>query len=174
MKELVEETQEIIKEYINELKRFNSIFSNYINFLIDNYNAYSKINNNILNSLNNFDFINYHTIKNIYYICDLNKIIKRSMNDFLYSSFRNKNKLILDLYEKKKSELIITYKNLEKIKLFDKSFVNNNKYNCYLLINNKKMELCEYYLNQEKNEENEITVKLIKEKILKDISCMFF
>ena len=169
----LDETQEVIKEYINELNRTNNIFHNFIQFTIENFNAYSKLNDCILNSLTNIDYINYQEIKNIYYINNLNEIFKKSIKEFLNYSFKNRFKNLFEVYEKKRSELIITYKNEEEIKLFDKSFVNNNKNNCYLIVNNKKMELCEF-IKSPSLEKKEIKVKLIKERVLKDISCMFY
>ena len=64
-------------------------------------------------------------------------------------------------------------KNQEKLKIFDDNFVKNNKNNCYLLINGKKIDLCsEININEEQKENLEI--KLIETKIITDMSCMFY
>ena len=82
----------------------------------------------------------------------------------------------------KKTELILKYKifddKIEKIKLFGKNFIENNKDICYIVINNgKNKELSEYfYLNNiNKEKEKEIIVKLIKkdDKTLTDMSYIF-
>ena len=72
------------------------------------------------------------------------------------------------------NEIDIIYKydkNLNKIKLFGENFVNNNKNNCILLINNDLKELCEYY---EIKENKNITVKLIEKNKMRDVSYMFY
>jgi hypothetical protein len=50
--------------------------------------------------------------------------------------------------------------------------VKNNRNNCFLFINNKKKDLCEYY-NFEKNNEEILIVKLIEIKTITDMSFMF-
>jgi surface protein len=50
--------------------------------------------------------------------------------------------------------------------------VKNNKNNCFLFINNKKKDLCEYY-NFEKSNEEILIVKLIETKTISDMSFMF-
>ena len=44
-------------------------------------------------------------------------------------------------------------KNKDEIKIFGTNFVENNKDNCYLLIDGKQCELCEFYKlkNNQKN-----------------------
>ena len=121
------------------------------------------------------------------YIFNLFKII---FNDYkLYTNYihieniDNIDKFFNSHYNiVKKTELILKYKifddKIEKIKLFDKNFIENNKDICYIVINNgENKELCEYfYLNNiNKEKVKEIIVKLIKkdEKILTDMSYIF-
>ena len=64
-------------------------------------------------------------------------------------------------------------KNKKKLKIFDGVFVENNKNNCYLLINGKKIDLCnEININEEQKENLEI--KLIETKIITNMSYMFY
>ena len=44
------------------------------------------------------------------------------------------------------NEMIIIYKieNTDKIKLFGKDFINNNKKNCKIIIKNKEQDIVEY------------------------------
>ena len=56
------------------------------------------------------------------------------------------------------------------INIFGKKFVENNKDNCHLLINNERINLCEKWRVKE-DEKLEIT--LVKEKPIKDMSEMF-
>ena len=69
----------------------------------------------------------------------------REIDDFLNENKINKIKKNINRYENKINELTIIYENEDngKIKLFGSEFVNNNKGNCYLLINNKISELIE-------------------------------
>jgi len=60
---------------------------------------------------------------------------------------------------------------MNKIKLFDKIFVENNKNNCILIINDKIKDLCEYY---ELKENKNITIKLIEKNEIRDMSYMFY
>ena len=74
--------------------------------------------------------------------------------NYYFSNEKNKLKNIMNRFENKKNEINIIYnikQNEKEIRIFGKEFVKNNKNNCYLLINNKKYEICEYYkLNEKK------------------------
>ena len=80
----------------------------------------------------------------------------------------NKLKSIINKYENKLNELTIIYENKDKgkIKLFGSKFVNNNKGNCYLLINNRMSELIKEidYHDYFDNYERKIYIKLIERK----------
>ena len=69
------------------------------------------------------------------------------------------------------NEMTMIYKNVNEIKSFNDLFIKNNKDNCFLLINDKINELCEYY-NYNKKEKN-IKIKLIEENDIEDMSYMF-
>ena len=65
--------------------------------------------------------------------------------------------------------------NLEdKIYLFNPKFVENNKDNCYLLINGEKHDLSNFlYLNENLKSKDRLEIKLIKTKPIVDMSYMF-
>ena len=66
-------------------------------------------------------------------------------------------------------------KNEDSIRIFGKDFVKNNKNNCYLIINGKQRELCDYlYMNEIKIENNQLKIKLIEIKHMTDMSYMFY
>ncbi len=72
------------------------------------------------------------------------KIIK-DINIFLKEDIKGKLKYLANKFYLSESTLIYEVYDDKKIKLFEKGFVENNKDNCYLIIDNKKMNLCEYY-----------------------------
>jgi len=91
--------------------------------------------------------------------------------------FGNINEKIIKIYpnlsDYMNNEIDIIYKfdkNINKIKLFGKIFVENNKDNCLLIIDNKILNLCEDY---EIKENKNITVKLIEKNGIIDMSYMF-
>ena len=93
--------------------------------------------------------------------------------------FGNINENIKEIYSNlsyfMNNEIDIIYKyekNTNKIKLFGKTFVENNKNNCKLIINGEILELCEYYEIKE-NENKNITLKLIEKNEIIDMSYMF-
>ena len=89
----------------------------------------------------------------------------------------NKYKEIINIYAKKRNEMTIIYKfSYEKDKerrIFGKTFVKNNKGKCYLLINNKKYDLCEYFTFNKKVRKEKIKIRLIESKTIENKSRMF-
>lgn len=83
--------------------------------------------------------------------------------------------LSLSLY--KKSSLFIVYSTVlteeNKIKLFDKTFVTNNKSKCHLIIDGFKKDLIEYYPLKDKNK-GSLEVLLVTEKIITNMENMFY
>ena len=84
--------------------------------------------------------------------------------------------MIVMIYNNKLNQMTIIYnidKNIKKLKIFGEDFVKNNKNNCHLLINGKKIDLCsEININEEQKENLEI--KLIETKIITNMSYMFY
>ena len=64
-------------------------------------------------------------------------------------------------------------KNKDEIKIFGTNFVENNKDNCYLLIDGKQCELCEFYKlkNNQKNKST-LEIKLIETNKITNMYCM--
>jgi len=92
--------------------------------------------------------------------------------------FGNRNENIKDIYPNlsnyMNNEIDIIYKydkNMKKIKLFGKNFVENNKNNCILIIDDNLKELCEDY---EIKENKNIIVKLIEKNEITDMKYMFY
>ena len=76
--------------------------------------------------------------------------------------------------KKKEIKIIGIYKNSAKIKIFGNTFVENNKYNCKLIIEDKEKKLSEYYKPKGNNEKS-ISLKIILKVngIITNISQMF-
>ena len=75
------------------------------------------------------------------------------------------------------NELTIIYKinNSDKrIKLFGKKFIENNKKNCKIIIDNKEQEIIEYIdINKKMKMKNELEIKLKEIKTITNLSYMF-
>ena len=153
----------------------NSIYSlefNKENNVVVLYNILKNIKNdnndsNIypILSLNTFKIIG---IKNKYFKSNFN-IFKNLINEFKKQYNKTRNEL---------NELSIKYIVQEKgqyIKIFDKTFVNNNRKNCRLFINGNEIELTDYiYLNTIKLNENILEVKLKEINKITNMSYMFY
>ena len=98
--------------------------------------------------------------------------IKYILNEF-YNIFKNKK-----INETKESDtLTIIYRinGEDKIKLFDKEFIDNNK-QCKIIIDDKEQEICDYLditkLNYSPNKKS-LTIKLKNIDRINDYYCMF-
>ena len=66
-------------------------------------------------------------------------------------------------------------KNNDYIRIFGEDFVKNNRNNCYLIINGKKIKLCiDLNINEIKIENNQLKIKLIEIKHITNMSYMFW
>ena len=175
-KKIIEEVkndENKINECKNELKNIINYFNDLVINLISDLDKYSKIFQIIINSSEYLD--NYESIINLLnfkpkkIFKDINSIINEK-------NISNKIKYILTLYENRKNEMTIIYKNKDsvEIKLFDKEFIANNKKNCYLLINNKKVDLCGYYNFDKSETKSNRIVKLVENKTITNMSYMFY
>ena len=154
----------------NELKNMGQYMNNVINIIIDNLDKYNILYKYIINSI---DYIsNFESINNILNF-DSKKLIKNINYLINENNINNKISQILNIYNNMKNEITIIYKNNQhgKFRLFSENFVKNNKENCYLLINNKKFSLCEFFPIDCK--EDNIKIKLIENKKITNMSYMF-
>ena len=136
----------------------------------DYVNAYYNICNDIIN--------NYDTNKKNYkLIQNVNEVYKEQI---LLNEIKNiggrEIKNVFNLYDKMASinELNIIYNknNAEKIKIFGKDFVKNNKSKCKIVYENKEQELTEYF-DTKKINANAITIKLLNINNIENIGYMF-
>ena len=184
--------KEIIIKNKAELKKNIELFHNNINDIINilnkifqNIEQYYQIYNNIINNFEN-DEINYEILNNLNEIIsntsiqkDLNVInkqnnIKHKFNNMMkmYDKMSNKN-------IEENNEIALNYKVNEKdnfIKIFDSTFVNNNKKWCKINYANKEYNLSSNLNTKEINlnfYNNEIELKLTNIKKITDMSHIF-
>ena len=161
-----------IKKYCEELKaeikRIQMIFNKVVNYFLKNLEGYSILNNNILEWVK--DLKNYETIKNIINLNEYNKIYKKNLSEILSLSINDKVRYLMKFYDEKRKELTIYYKNPKKDNfiLFNNSFVDNNKNNCYIKIRNEKHELKERYTYSKNNINNEKDLPILKVKLIRE------
>ena len=101
--------------------------------------------------------------------------IIKEISIFLKETIKNKLKYIVDKYIFYINESTLIYKmDDKKIRLFGNEFIKNNKDNYYLIIENKKINLCELYNLKYENKNNYVKVKLIQKDNVTNMSYMFY
>jgi len=154
---------------LNEIKKSAEIYFNIYKKIMDDFD-YSKRNYEILQNLNE---INDNIILDFFLINgeeDLVEKFKKILN--------KKNKKGEEEEEKKKEDINIIYnieqksRDLGKIKLFGKNFVQTNKGNIKIEIKDKEYELMEEFAINNINEDK-LEVKLKILKAINDLSFMF-
>ena len=146
------------------LKNTNSV--NRIGFVLDIYNKM------YLETSNNFGF--EETTQN-----NINKVDKNKKEE--KKKEINDNKINNNTIKLSDSFMVIKYTpNLKKLKdnkmkIFGKKFVENNKDKCSIFINGKEHPLSEFYtLKKNDIKNNELEIKLSQNKTISDMSSMFY
>ena len=163
----------ILNIYKDQLFKLNDLFNNFIILLIKKIELNIKLLRKIFLSLDNLN--NYESFKNL--LNYKNESLIKEANYFLAENIINKLKFLIDKYEISKNEMTLVYnikKGDNRIKLFDKRFVNNNKDNCFLIIDNKLIDIFEDCdINNNITNFNNITVQLLEKKTVTDMSYLF-
>ena len=154
--------REDLKNMEKKINSFNENINSIIKKLeqvINMIKIYLRINNDIiLNYEKNYikQFKNYQALKNVENIIKYNQLIMKDLDDIINTNDdMNKFKLIYQIYKKMtikelplsmndKNDINIEYKIINKnnkVKIFGKEFVDNNKNNCQIIINDKVREL---------------------------------
>ena len=168
----IEENKIKIGQYNYKLEKLNQLISDiFINAKedIDRYKTLYDIILDLLNNLNNYENIN--TILNFKM-----KKLNKEIDYFIKENLNNDFKYLFNKYQNQPNEMKIIYKIIEnqsKIRIFGEKFCENNKDNCYLLINNEKYKLTEFY-NLNNFEEEYLEIKLLETKIIVNMSYMFY
>jgi len=151
-----------IQNDLNKLKRQVNLFTDNIKSIINKLEKviniiqiYLRINNDIFFNYEKQNK-NYQAIKNVENISKYNQLIVQDLDKIINASDdKNKFQLIYQIYKKmtikerplpinNKNDINIEYKitnKNNKVKIFGREFVDNNKNNCQIFINNKKREL---------------------------------
>ena len=166
--------KENIEKIILRWKTFSSKFEQVINYFETYYNFYKHI----ISSYDN-NYINYETLDNIIYlknssiIKDINKLNNSNDLNFLNDIFN----IHYNITTPNINEILMVYTIKEnvnnKINLFGKKFVENNKDKCIIDVEGEKMELISEYNLKNKSPGDILLVKLIGFKNIDDISYMF-
>ena len=126
-----------------------------------------------MQNLINQNFIIKNLEQDLNSIINANNIIDRYKNVLkIYEKMENENIIRQTEY---KNDIIIKYKinNKNKIRIFGKEFVSNNKDNCQIIYEYKKYKLSEYFkFNNPENNIFEIILTGINN--IKDASFMFY
>ena len=167
-------------DYNNKMKNINIK-----NTIYNNYRVIKtkKSTNNIDKGINK-EKENYKPLINAAkYMLNVPSIKEKNKSILTENTIKKKGISTKDLYENfnnlKLNTLTIKYKKKENkntINLFGTSFVQNNKNNCNLIINQKEVKLTDILNTNKfnKNEMNEIEVKLKEIKKITNMSYMFF
>ena len=133
----------------NDIKdKINSIIDLYININYENTKQEKKKNENDINNKENREIIKKDLIE-----IEDNKSDDEKLN---------------------KITIIYDIKNNNRINIFGYEFVKNNLNNCYLIINGKKQDLCQFLdLNNIKIKDNKLEIKLIEISTITNMFAMF-
>ena len=144
--------KEIIKK-LNIISEYMDIYYNINNNIIENYENDKNLNYNKIQNLNNIYMSIYDEIKTIKDKYDYGNNLNTML--YLYSDMVNKNEEI-ELYYKPKED------NEEKVKIFDKEFINNNRDKCKIIYENYEYDLTEYFndITYDYNNKDSFNLKL--------------
>ena len=173
------------KENINILKEKINNFKIKCNKVVESYETLYTIKRDIYNNINikQRNFQNWYNQKFI--INCINDDIRSIIKDInLNNNYATLLKIyeqieLVNIKEKYKNYIIIKYKIIEnqnRIKIFDRDFVDNNKKHCKIIYDNKEHELSDYIeiKNLRKIEKNILEIKLIGIEDIRNAYCMFY
>ena len=163
-----------IRNYKNELKILQDLFDRMMVNMLNNLDNHIKLNDYIYNATENLS--NYQKIKNIEGF--LFKKFFKDITNFTNLEIKNKFLNLIERFYSKnipygQIELSYTPKSNKKIEFFSEQFVDRNKGNCYLIIKDKILDLCQFYEYKKKSTEN-FKINLIANRPILDMEKMFY
>jgi len=165
-----------LKNKLEDLKKENIDSDKKLSIIIENIELYYNMVNNILHIYKNTKNKNYQLLMNIN---NLNKYNQKIIEDIeKLKNKKNKSETISDLYKNMiiDNEIILNYKieKEHKIRIFGDKFVNKNKNNFQIIINNKNYELISIVdIKKLDIKSGNLEVHLKQLKNILDISFMF-
>ena len=185
--------EDIINQMINRLNEMIKTLEIYYEINNDILNNFEKKNRNyqILENIKEVSVNNeiFGRLKNINKMKNFNELIFNITD--LYTKICNSenidNKNLLNnqnlsssinlAFDDRLNQMIIIYqidKKEDYMIIFNEIFVENNKNNCYLIIDNQQKELCSLLqLNKKQKERNTLEIKLIETKTITNMNNMF-
>ena len=161
----------ILNEEVESLEKFYKISSGIIlNYDVKNLN-YELLKN--INSANNF---NINIIKDLVKVNEDNNVVNKFKNIYnIYKKINDKDYIEIKVNdnneEKENKKIIYDIEDFnKKVPIFGKQFVDNNKEKCYIIYNNRRYRLQNYF-KFEKNGLNEIELQEVEQ--LNNLSHMF-
>ena len=168
-KEIIENIFKI-KKYKIHINLVTKLFNNFILNLNEDIDNYIKIYNKMNILLDNMN--NYENIRNIldFNIENIDKNLSiDNLNNFLDENINYKISYLVEKFNDYLNRICMIYK-IPKyqahIRLFGKDFVKKYKDKYYLYIENKIIDLCEFYYNKEYDSRLNIFKKSKKLKII--------
>ena len=154
----------------NSIKKNIEIFYKIYYLMINKYTSDKNINYEILMSLNNFGN-NNNILKKIKEINLIENIIYKIDNLLeIYAKLGLKNYFC--------DEITMIYnidEESDKIKIFDKQFINNNINNCKLICENKEYDLIdEFDITKINKDKDKLELKLKGINKINNMECMFY
>lgn len=196
-KEYLNELKTRMNEIKTSIDKFNKVIDEIVKRIYkvkEDFLSFYKINEKIIYSfdirlrnyyfLKNIKNINESIKKNSRVVNNIDELIKEDNFEKIISKIMYNNNIVNDEQpitgnEKKYVKVAIIYdisKNKEKgeVKLFGKTFVENNKENCSIIINGQEKEICDNYKykNNEINN-NSLKIELVIKKDLTNMKNMF-
>ena len=180
----IKEIKNNMNEFRDKINLFNKIIDDSIkklNELKYNIQKYYEINYNIINNFN-IRNRNYQLLKNIgnMNINIINKNLNKLINEYNINNILKIDRIDFENDEEYfKENLIITLKykineNDDKIKIFDKDFIENNKNNFKIFCEGKEYELAEYFNIKDYKNKDILEIKLLQiNNEISNISKMF-
>ena len=166
-----------IREGIDKVKKnINEIRDN-LGKIIDNIELYYTISNEIINNYDNTN-INYEILYNVNKLNNSNNNFLKELNSINNDdNINSKFKQIYNIYNKiydKVDEITFLYKfteENEKLKIFGKDFVKNNKDKCHIIYEEQECDLVEKFEPKEKTDNLKIVLRGVKN--ITNMSNMF-
>ena len=134
------------------------------------------MNYELLKNINTVDNFNINIIKDLVKVNEDNNIINKFKNIYnIYKKINDKDYIEIKVNDnnedKENKKIIYDIEDFNKmVPIFGKQFVENNKEKCYIIYNNRKYRLQNYF-KFEKNGLNEIELQEVDQ--LKNLSYMF-